>query len=86
MPEIFRFRGIIISIFYHDHNPPHFHVRSGESRAAIEISTLRVLDGTLPPRKRKLVNEWASKHETELTNNWEAICNDRPPQKIQPLA
>ena len=49
MPEIYRFRGIIISMYYDDHNPPHFHARYGGSRAAIEIPTLRVLDGKLPP-------------------------------------
>ncbi|MCE2437896.1 MAG: DUF4160 domain-containing protein [Candidatus Latescibacteria bacterium] len=85
MPEISRFYGIIISMYYDDHNPPHFHARYGGSRAAIEIPTLRVLDGKLPPRVLGLVVEWASQHQPELMNNWEAIRNDRPPQRIQPL-
>ncbi|MDE2998031.1 MAG: DUF4160 domain-containing protein [Gemmatimonadota bacterium] len=85
MPEISRFYGIIISIYYVDHNPPHFHARYGGNRAAIEIPTLRILEGKLPPRVLGLVVEWASQHQPELMNNWENTRNDRPPQKIQPL-
>jgi hypothetical protein len=50
MPEISRFYGILIAMFWAEHNPPHFHARYGEHKAAIEIDTLRVLDGWLPPR------------------------------------
>ncbi len=85
MPEISRFYGIIISMYYDDHNPPHFHARYGGNRAAIEIPTLRVLEGKLPPRVLGLVVEWASQHQPELMNNWEATRNDRPAQRIQPL-
>jgi hypothetical protein len=47
MPEISRFFGIIIAMFYNDHAPPHFHVRYGGQAATIEIETLRLLDGKL---------------------------------------
>jgi hypothetical protein len=53
MPEISRFFGIIIAMFYDEHNPPHFHdfhARYGDAQAAIEIGSLRVLEGGLPPR------------------------------------
>ena len=49
MPEISRFYGIIISMYYDDHNPPHFHARYGGSRATIEIPTLRVLEENYLP-------------------------------------
>jgi len=86
MPEICRFYGILIAMFWDDHNPPHFHARYGEYKAAIEIGTLRILDGSLPPRALGLVVEWASQHEEELMNNWNKARNSRPLAKISPLA
>jgi hypothetical protein len=85
MPEISRFFGIIITMFYDEHNPPHFHARYGSDKAALEIASLRVLEGKLPSRALGLVVEWASQHQEELMMNWEAARNDRPPKKIQPL-
>ena len=57
MPEISRFYGIIIAMFFDDQNPPHFHARYAGDKVAIEIQTLRVLEGQLPPRALKLVIE-----------------------------
>jgi hypothetical protein len=50
VPEISRFFGIIIAMFYNDHAPPHFHARYGEQRAIIGIDSLTVLGGRLSPR------------------------------------
>jgi hypothetical protein len=85
MPEISRFYGILIAMFWAEHNPPHFHARYGEHRAAIEIGTLRVLDGWLPPRALGLVVEWASQHKEGLMSNWEDARNGKPLRKIEPL-
>jgi len=85
MPEIARFFGIIITMYYDEHNPPHFHARYGKDRVAIEIATLRVLEGSLLPRALGLVVEWAAEHQKELMANWEAARNDRAPAKIAPL-
>ena len=85
MPEISRFFGIIILMYYDEHAPPHFHARYGSDKAAIEITSLRVLEGRLPSRALGLVIEWASQHQEELMMNWEAARNDRPPKKIPPL-
>ncbi len=85
MPEIARFFGIIITMYYDEHNPPHFHARYGGDKAAIEIASLRVLEGRLPPRVLGLVVEWASEHQEELMTNWDAARIDRPLRKIQPL-
>ena len=85
MPEISRFYGIVIAMFWDDHNPPHFHTRYGGSKAVIEIETLRVLDGRLPPRALGLVVEWASQHSAELMQNWEKAQKCSPLQKIDPL-
>lgn len=47
MPELARFFGIIIAMFYDDHPPPHFHVRYGAQRATVAIETLTVIEGAL---------------------------------------
>jgi len=85
MPEICRFYGIIIAMFFDDHNPPHFHARYGKDNVAIEISSLRVLEGQISPRALGLVVEWASQHERELSANWDLAKNSQPIKKIPPL-
>ena len=80
MPEISRFFGIIIMMFFDEHNPPHFHPRYGSDKAAIEIASLRVLEGRLPPRTLGLVIEWASQHQDALmrdSGNWHGTPNCR---------
>ena len=85
MPEICRFFGIVIAVFYDDHNPPHFHARYGERKVAIEIKTLSVLEGEISPRALGLVMEWASLHKDELMEDWELAKNNQTPHKIEPL-
>ena len=85
MPEICRFYGIIIAMFFDDHNPPHFHARYGGDKVAIEIGSLRILEGQLPSRALGLVIEWASQHQSELLENWELAKNNQAPKKISPL-
>lgn len=72
MPEICRFLGIVISMYFDEHNPPHFHVRYNEYRAIVSISNLNILDGHLPAKVRGLVEEWAEQHREELLNMWES--------------
>jgi phosphomannomutase len=85
MPEISRFYGIIIAVFYDEHNPPHFHARDGEHKVAIGIKSLNVLEGRFPPRALGLVMEWASQHQDELLQDWELARSGKPPRKIAPL-
>ena len=70
MPEISRFLGIIISMYFDEHNPPHFHIRYNEYQAAMDIRTLNLWDGHLPARVRGLVAEWAELHRQELLEMW----------------
>jgi hypothetical protein len=81
MPEISRFLGIIISMYFDEHNPPHFHVQYNEYRAAIDIKNLNVLVGALPAKVRGLVEEWAELHSDELLRMWET----KEFHTIQPL-
>lgn len=85
MPEICRFYGIIIAMFYDEHNPPHFHARYGGHKVSIDIRSLSVLDGKFPPRALGLVVEWASLHQNELMEDWNLARNQKSPNKIEPL-
>ena len=86
MPEISRFLGIIITMYFKDHNPPHFHVQYNEHRAQLRIDDFGVLEGQLPARVLSLVVEWASQHRAELTENWLALRTTGQFHKIEPLA
>ena len=85
MPEVSRFYGIVIKIFYDDHNPPHFHAEYGEHEALVNITTLAIIGGGLPPRASSMVTEWASLHQQELGAAWEKAKRLQPPGQIQPL-
>jgi hypothetical protein len=85
MPEISRFFGIIVAMFYKDHAPPHFHVRYGDQRALIAIESLTVLEGDLSPRVLGMVIEWAQKHRAELREDWEIARSLQPLKGIAPL-
>ena len=85
MPEICRFLGIIVAMFYKEHNPPHFHVRYNEYKAAISIKDLALLSGKLPPKVLGLVIEWASLHQKALMEDWELAEKLAELKKIPPL-
>ena len=85
MPEICRFYGIVIKMFFIDHEPPHFHVEYGEYTAVININTLALITGNLPPRALGLVCEWTSIHKEELIKLWDRAKIGQPLYKITPL-
>jgi hypothetical protein len=81
MPEISRFLGIIIFMYFDEHNPPHFHVKYNEYNAVMEIQSLNILAGYLPGKVRGLVEEWAEPNQEELLIMW----NTKDFHKIKPL-
>jgi hypothetical protein len=81
MPEICRFYGIIVYMFFNDHNPPHFKVKYSEFEANILIENGTILNGDLPISKLKLVAAWTEIHKDELLEMW----NSKDFYKIQPL-
>jgi hypothetical protein len=85
VPEISRFFGIVIKMFFDDHNPPHFHAEYAENVALIDIRTLSVFAGRLPPRAMGLVIEWATLHQQELFADWERARTQQDLQRIAPL-
>jgi hypothetical protein len=85
MPEISRFLGIIVTMYYNDHPPPHFHIRYNQQKAIIDLETLSILEGKLSPRILGLVIEWAAIHQIELLDNWQRAREQNPLEKIAPL-
>jgi hypothetical protein len=85
MPRISAFYGIVITMYFRDHPPPHFHARYGEHTAEITIATFEVLDGSLPPRALRLVIEWATQHQDELAANWDRARAHEALDGIDPL-
>jgi hypothetical protein len=85
MPELSRFYGIVVQVYYGDHPPAHFHVEYAGSIAKIDIETLAVISGSLPARVRGLVIEWASMHQDELREAFQKAANLQKPDKIDPL-
>lgn len=85
MPEICRFFGIVVQMYYADHDPPHFHVRYSGQRALIEIETQAILRGSLSPRTLGLVAEWAMLHQRELLEDWDLARAEAQLKPIDPL-
>ena len=85
MPEISRFFGIVIRMYWNDHEPAHFHAIYGEHEALIEIESLAIYRGELPRRALALVLEWAAIHRDELREDWLLARLTQPMQPIQPL-
>ncbi len=84
MPEISRFLGIIIAIFYKDHAPPHFHAKYSDYEITIEIKE-GVVNGQFPKRALGHVLEWYELHKDELLEDWELARQGKQLKKIQPL-
>ncbi len=85
MPEISRFLGIIIYMYFNDHDPPHFHARYNEFRGKLTINELQLIEGLLPKRVLALVLEWANNNRTELLENWETLKKEGKYKRIKPL-
>jgi hypothetical protein len=85
VPEISRFFGIVIRMFFNDHQPPHFHAVYGDAEAVIAVETLEVLRGSLPRRALALVLEWAVVHRNSLREDWDLAHAGLAPRPIAPL-
>ncbi len=85
MPEVSRFLGIVIFIYFREHGVPHFHAKYGGSRAVFSIEDLEMIEGELPRRVRALVLEWAFEHRRELLEDWELAKAKKPLKEIAPL-
>jgi hypothetical protein len=84
MPIISRFLGIVITMLWNDHAPPHFHAKYGEFEITVEIET-GIVEGRFPPRALRHVLEWRELHKVELMNDWELCRQAQIPKPIEPL-
>ena len=84
MPEISRFLGIVIGMFYREHGVPHFHAVYGEHEISVEVET-GTIHGEFPPRALRLILEWAELHKAELLENWQLAREGQPLERIAPL-
>jgi len=85
MPEISRFLGIVIVMYYQEHQPPHFHAKYGNQTGVFSVVDLKLIEGSLPHRVISLVLEWAFEHRDELMEDWELAMAQKPLRKIAPL-
>ncbi len=84
MPEISRFLGISVCMYYRDHEPPHFHAEYGEFEITVEIEK-GVVSGRFPRRALGLILEWCLLHKVELLANWRLAARKLPLKSIPPL-
>lgn len=85
MPTISRFFGIVITMNWNDHYPPHFHAEYGEFQAKYSIETLELLGGEFPIRQERFILAWAEIHRSELVRDWNLVMSGQQPRKIEPL-
>ena len=85
MPELSRFLGMLIFMYFKDHPPPHFHAKYGKHEVQIEISTMQVMAGQLPRPQLALVVAWGLLNQRALMRAWDAVSKDHAPGKIPPL-
>ena len=73
MPELSRFYGVVIKMYFKqsEHNPPHIHAIYGDYIGAIDINSGEMIEGDLPNRALKMVQEWTRTHRLELLHIWE---------------
>lgn len=82
MPEITRFYGIVIKIFFRgEHNPPHIHAVYSDHNGVFDIRTMEMLEGDLPAKAQKLVAEWGLRYTDALMDMW----NTKTLKKLPPL-
>jgi hypothetical protein len=84
VPIISTFLGIIITMYWDDHLPPHFHARYSEYEIIVHILT-GVVEGTFPKRALRHVLEWQEIHQKELMEDWELCRKQEKPKPIDPL-
>ena len=85
VPEVSRFMGIVIRMYYEDHNPPHIHVSYSGERAVFRIEDYGLVAGKLPPRLVGVVVEWMAGRRGELMDDWHRAERAEPLVQISPL-
>jgi Domain of unknown function (DUF4160) len=85
MPRVSSFYGVVITMYFGDHAPPHFHARHGDDEAKITIEDGSLLAGSLSNRTLRLVREWLGQHRLEMEANWRRVVENGQPKSVEPL-
>ncbi len=83
MPEISRFLGMVIQMYYDDHSEPHIHIRYADNRCKIDLDG-NLIAGHIPLPKLHIIRRWTILHHDELLDNWEEIREGKQPERIEP--
>ncbi len=81
MPELCRFEGLIITMYFNEHNPPHFHVAYKGKEVLFDLVQGAFIRGALPSREARLILAWYELHKEELLSMWDS----KEFKKIKPL-
>lgn len=84
MPTISMFYGILVKMYYDDHNPPHFHAFYNNYVAIYDFEG-ELVNGKMPPKQSKLISAWAIIHKDDLKANWSLAKNSEKLFLINPL-
>jgi hypothetical protein len=85
MPEICRFFGIIIRMFFDEHDPPHFHAEFQGNKAVFDFNGNMIKGNLNSKTARRLVREWIDLRYKELEEDWELARAGKEINKIAPL-
>lgn len=85
MPEICRFFGIIIRMFFDDHNPPHFHAEFCGHKALFDFRGNIIKGDLISKTATRLVREWIDSRVNELEEDWNLATKHLPLKEIAPL-
>jgi len=85
MPIISVFFGIVIRMFYKEHEPAHFHGEYQGQQGKFDLDGEMVVGNIQSGTALRLIREWALLHRRELEANWESMKAGRPLERIPPL-
>ena len=84
MPEVSRFLGIVIKMYYREHAPSHFHAIYNEYEIVVYLES-GLVEGRFPRRALHSVLEWYLLHRDELEEDWDLAAQKKPLKPIAPL-
>lgn len=85
MPIISVFFGIIVRMYYKEHEPAHFHAEYQNQQGKFDFSGEMTIGNIQSGTALRLIREWAVEHRGELQSNWEQMKAGRPLNGIAPL-
>ena len=85
MPIISVFFGIIIRMFYQEHEPAHFHAEHQGQQGKFDFNGEMTVGNIQSRTALRLIREWTVLHRAELQANWDRVKVGQPLNRIEPL-